>query len=78
MCLEKEKLAKEEKKLEGLVARKEKLSSDIRAMRDEMKSQKHRRGSSKDDGIVRDNVAESRGETSGVQQCNSFFLIKCL
>ena len=68
--LEKEKLAKEEKKLEGIVARKEKLNSDIRAMRHEMKSQKRRQGSGEDDGIVHDNVAGSRGETSGVQQCN--------
>ena len=33
---------------------------------DETQSRKHRRGSSKDGGVVCDNVPESRGETSGV------------
>ena len=42
---------------------------------DDIKSGKRRRGSSKDGGVVCDNVAESRGETSGVQQCNFFFLV---
>ena len=47
-------------------------TSDI--AEDETKSQKHKQGSSKDVGIGRDNVAESRSESSGVQQCNfSFF-----
>ena len=40
---------------------------------DKTKSQKRKRGSSKDDGIVCDNVAEHTGETKGVQQCNYFF-----
>ena len=33
---------------------------------DETQSRKRRRGSSKDGGVVCDNVPESRGETSGV------------
>ena len=47
-------------------------SSDV--VEDKTKSRKRKRESGKDDGIVDDNVAESRGETSDVQQCNYFFL----
>ena len=39
-------------------------------VKDKTKPRKHRQGSSKDVGIVRDNVAGSRSESSGVQQCN--------
>ena len=42
-------------------------TSDV--VEDKKKSRKHKQGSSKDVGVVHDNVAESRSESSGRQQC---------
>ena len=72
LSVEKEKLVEEEKKFERIVFRKRKLTDDISEMRDEMKSWKHRRESSKDNETEGDDIPRSRSDTHKVAQCKTF------
>ena len=74
LSVEKEKLVEEGKKFERIVFQKRKLTDDISEMRDEMKSWKCRRESSKDNETEGDDIPRSRSDTHKVAQCKTFLL----